>query len=145
MKIYVLTVMFVHVGSLLHQTLVALKRIRLLVVLTAVALATQAAVLGVGALDGLTRTWAAWSAVTGQAVLALLDADRILPDCFTCRARTSCASGCASRSAGSCSSDCCSASMRSAPTPHGLGAVLAIAVVELAVFVRNQYADYAGT
>ena len=35
MKIYVLTVMFVHVGSLLHQTLVALKRIRLLVVLTA--------------------------------------------------------------------------------------------------------------
>ena len=34
MKIYVLTVMFVHIASLLHQTLVALKRIRLLVVLT---------------------------------------------------------------------------------------------------------------
>jgi O-antigen/teichoic acid export membrane protein len=72
MKIFVLTVMFVHVGSLLHQTLVALRRIRLLVMLTSLALAAQAAVLGLGALEGLTRTWAAWSAVTGQAVLSLL-------------------------------------------------------------------------
>jgi O-antigen/teichoic acid export membrane protein len=72
MKVYVLTVMFVHVGSLLHQTLVALKRIRLLVALTAAALATEAAVLGVGALVGLTRNWAAWSAVIGQAMLSLL-------------------------------------------------------------------------
>lgn len=72
MKIYVLTVMFVHVGSLMHQTLVALKRIRLLVGLTLVALLVQVAVLSIGALVGLTRTWAAWSAVAGQATVSLM-------------------------------------------------------------------------
>ena len=71
MKIYVLTVLFVQVSALLHQSLVAVRRIRLLVGLTLVALVAQVAVLGIGALAGLTRTWAAWSAVTGQATLAL--------------------------------------------------------------------------
>ena len=72
MQVYVITVLFVHVASLLHQTLVALRRVRLLVVLTTAALCVQGAVLGAGALAGLDGTWAAWSAVAGQATLSLL-------------------------------------------------------------------------
>ena len=81
MQIYVFTVMFVHVGALVHQSLVAVRRIKLLVGLTSVGLLAQSAVLGIGALAGLTRTWAAWSAVAGQATVSLL---MLVGSCWCC-------------------------------------------------------------
>jgi O-antigen/teichoic acid export membrane protein len=134
MKIYVLTVMFVHVGSLLHQTLVAVKRIKLLVALTAVGLLAQAAVLGIGAVAGLTRTWAAWSAVAGQATVSLL---MLVGSCRVLRvSRPNLMRFWVRVPLGWIAFVGLLLAIDAlAPTPHGLLAVVATAIVELVVFL----------
>jgi O-antigen/teichoic acid export membrane protein len=72
MKIFILTVVFVHSVSLLHQVLIAVRKVVLLLVLTLLAVVVQVTVLGLGSIGGLSLTTAAWSAVAGQATLALL-------------------------------------------------------------------------
>lgn len=71
MQVFVLTVVFVQSVSLLYQVLVAVRRVVLLISLTAVAIAVEAAGLALGSLSGLSLSTAAWSAVAGQAALAL--------------------------------------------------------------------------
>jgi len=71
MQIYVLTVMLLHPITLMHQVLVAVRRVWLLVVLTVAGVVVQAAILLVGSIGDLALTTAAWSAVAGQATIAL--------------------------------------------------------------------------
>jgi O-antigen/teichoic acid export membrane protein len=71
MQIWLLTAVFVQSIALLHQALIAVRRVMLLIVLTAAAVMVQAAILVVGSIDELSLTTAAWSAVAGQATLAL--------------------------------------------------------------------------
>ena len=71
MQVWALSVVFVQSSALLHQALVAVRRVMLLIALTAAAVAVQAAILAVGSTDELSLTTAAWSAVAGQATLAL--------------------------------------------------------------------------
>ena len=71
MQVWVLSVVFVQSSALLHQALVAVRRVMLLIALAAAAVAVQAAILAVGSIDELSLTTAAWSAVAGQATLAL--------------------------------------------------------------------------
>jgi O-antigen/teichoic acid export membrane protein len=72
MQIWVLTAVFVQSIALLHQALVALRKVMLLIALTATAVLVQATILAVGSIDELSLTAAAWSAVAGQAMLALM-------------------------------------------------------------------------
>ena len=72
MQIWVLTAVFVQSIALLHQALVALRKVLLLIALTATAVLVQATILAVGSIDELSLTTAAWSAVAGQAMLALM-------------------------------------------------------------------------
>jgi O-antigen/teichoic acid export membrane protein len=133
MKIYVLTVIFIHVGSLLHQTLVALKRIRLLVVLTSIALILQASILAVGTAVGLTRTWAAWSAVAGQAALSLL---MLVSSCVLLRvSRANLIRFWVRVPIGWIVFVALLLGIDAvAPTPHGLAPAIAVTAAELAVF-----------
>jgi O-antigen/teichoic acid export membrane protein len=71
MQVFILTVVFVHSVTLLHQVLIAVKRIVLLLALTAAGVVVQATILVLGSIDGLALTTAAWSAVAGQATMAL--------------------------------------------------------------------------
>jgi len=71
MQVWVLTVVFVQSIALLHQVLVAVRRVVLLIALTGGAVLVQVAILAVGSIDELSLTTAAWSAVAGQATLAL--------------------------------------------------------------------------
>jgi O-antigen/teichoic acid export membrane protein len=72
MKIFILTVVFVHSISLLHQVLIAVRRVVLLMVLTAAGVLVQGTILAIGSIGDLSLTTAAWSAVAGQATIALL-------------------------------------------------------------------------
>ena len=51
----------------LHQALVALRKVMLLIALTATAVLVQATILAVGSIDELALTTAAWSAVALRA------------------------------------------------------------------------------
>ena len=55
-KIFMLTVFFVHTTSITTQVLVAFRRVRLLIGLTVAALVAEAALLGIASLSGLTLT-----------------------------------------------------------------------------------------
>ena len=134
MQIYVFTVMFVHVGALVHQSLVAVRRIKLLVGLTSVGLLAQSAVLGIGALAGLTRTWAAWSAVAGQATVSLL---MLVGSCWVLRvSRPNLMRFWVRVPLGWVAFIGLLLAIDAlAPTPHGFAAALATAVVQMLVFL----------
>jgi O-antigen/teichoic acid export membrane protein len=71
MKIFILSVIFVHSVTLLQQVLIATRRVLLLLVLVGLGVAVQAAILIVGSRGGLSLETAAWSAVASQATIAL--------------------------------------------------------------------------
>jgi len=72
MKIVIVTVVFTQTSLLSIQIFYATKRIAFLIGVTLVALAVQGAVLGAGALAGLTIVVVAWSTVAGQGAFAVL-------------------------------------------------------------------------
>jgi O-antigen/teichoic acid export membrane protein len=73
MQVVLLTLLFRQPGYLLVQILLAVKRVRLLVVITAAAAAVQAGVLAWAVIaDELTIKLAAWSSVAAQGTFALL-------------------------------------------------------------------------
>jgi O-antigen/teichoic acid export membrane protein len=71
MQVWLLTVVFVQSIALLHQALIAVRRVMLLIALTTAAVVVQATILALGSIGELSLTTAAWSAVAGQATLAL--------------------------------------------------------------------------
>lgn len=81
MKIAVLTLLFLQCGFLATQVLIAEKRVRMLIGITAAALAVQGTVIGAAWLGDPTIEDIAWSSVAGQgsfALLALLFSCRLL-------------------------------------------------------------------
>lgn len=72
MRVAVLTLLFWQAGAVFVQTLTAMKRVAVLIAVTFAAVGVQVAVIGAGALSGLTAVWAAASAVAGQAVFVVL-------------------------------------------------------------------------
>lgn len=72
MKIVVVTVVFTQTSFLSLQIFLATKRIGPLMVVTVAALGIQGAVLGAGALGGLSILVVAWSTVAGQGAFALI-------------------------------------------------------------------------
>lgn len=72
MKIVVVTVVFTQTSLLSLQIFLATKRIGLLLTATVASLAVQGAVVGVGAVTGLTIVIVAWSSVVGQGTFAFL-------------------------------------------------------------------------
>lgn len=71
MTIYSTTLMFLQASYILSQALIALRRPRLLIIITIAALVLQSIVLGVFSIGGLNGEKVAWSAVLGQGLMTI--------------------------------------------------------------------------
>jgi O-antigen/teichoic acid export membrane protein len=70
-RVFVLSLLVAQSAFIFTQVLVAVRRVALLIAITAAALAVQAAILGIGGIEGLNLQYAAWSSVAGQSVMCV--------------------------------------------------------------------------